>query len=182
MEDIIPIIWQFLSQFWESVIDFSESTTFAVIKFIVFIYIVVVIVDIILLLVQRGIKGDIRATIYGMDMPKDLVLQKSKIEVKWGKIRKRLASDNPSEYKVAIIEADNVLEKLVKELKYGGNNLGEMLENMPENEIEVKSDLMEAHEVRNKIIHDESFSLTKDEAKNTLEKYEKFLRYFLVIG
>ena len=177
----MEVVIYILSQIRNEWVEFSGSTTFAVIKFIIGIYVIILMVNVVLLLFQRGLSGDIRDTVFGMNIPRDLVNKKSKIKVKWDKVRKRLESGNESEYKVAIIEADNILDDLVKGLGYEGESFGERLQNMPDNEIEAKIDLVQAHEVRNKIIHDENFILSKEKAQETMENYENFLRYFMVL-
>lgn len=177
----MEIFLSFLYTLKEELVAFSDSGLFLFLKIIIGVYVLVVFIDIVLMLFQRGLMGDIRDTVFGMNIPKDLIANKSKIDKKWNKIRARMKSDNESEYKVAVIEADNLIDDLVKKLGYPGENLGERMENMPETEIEAKIDLVQAHEVRNRIIHDENFVLDKNKAQETLENYENFLKYFQVL-
>jgi len=177
----MEVFFSTISWVKEEAMVFSDSGLFLFIKIIIGIYVLVIFIDIVLMLFQRGLMGDIRDTIFGMNIPKDLIANKSNIDKKWNKIKVRLKSDNESEYKVAIIEADNLIDGLVKKLGYSGENLGERIENMPETEIEAKIDLVQAHEVRNRIIHDEGFVVDRNKAKETIENYENFLKYFQVL-
>ena len=93
----------------------------------------------------------------------------------------KLKSKNESDYKVAIIEADNIIDDLIARMNYAGENMTERLDNITPGQIENIEDLRKAHDTRNRIIHDESFVLTKKEAEKTLGYYEDFLRFFMVL-
>ncbi|HAI74101.1 MAG TPA: hypothetical protein DCS28_00055 [Candidatus Moranbacteria bacterium] len=159
---------------------FYTSVTFSAIKLFLEIYVIMLIVNIILLLKQRGLGGDMRDTLLGMNIPPELVSKKGKLRAKWEKVQAKLKSNNESDYKVAIIEADNIIDDLIKRMKYAGENFGERLNNITPGQIENIEDLKKAHEIRNRIIHDESFILTKEEAEKTLGYFEEFLKFFMV--
>lgn len=159
-------------------VEFVDSFTFSLIKFFFGIYAVVLFVDIILLLFQRSVLGDIRETFLGMNIPAELVNKKGKLRKKWDGVMARMKSGNESEYKVAVIEADNIIDDLIARMKYPGENFGERLEGINPGQIENIEEIKIAHEVRNRIIHDESFALTKEEAEKVIGYYEEFLRYF----
>jgi hypothetical protein len=160
---------------------FYTSLTFSAIKLFLEIYVIVMLIDIVLLLKQRGLGGDIRDTLVGMNIPPELGNKKNKLRAKWAKVRVKLDSKNESDYKVAIIEADNIIDDLLARMNYKGENMGERLDNITPGQIENIEDLRTAHETRNRIIHDENFVLTKVEAKKTFEYYEDFLKFFMVL-
>jgi len=159
---------------------FFDSGTMMVIKIIIGIYLAVIMIDIILLLFQRGVAEDLRQTVAGMNMPKELVNKKSKLKLQWENILARMQSDNPSEYKVAVIEADRMVEDLIRRLGYKGKNMSEILSEVKPGQIENMEEIRKSHEVRNRIIHDESFVLDRETAKKTLQSYEDFLDSFEV--
>jgi len=107
--------------------------------------------------------------------------KKNKLRAKWAKVKAKLKSKNESDYKVAIIEADKIIDDLIARMNYKGENMGERLDNITPGQIENIEDLKRAHEIRNRIIHDESFVLTKAEAEKTLDYFEDFLRFFMVL-
>jgi hypothetical protein len=82
---------------------------------------------------------------------------------------------------VAIIEADEIIDNLIKRMGYKGENMGERLSGINPGQIENIEDLKKAHETRNRIIHEEDFRLTKDQAEEVMKYYEDFLRYFEVL-
>lgn len=160
---------------------FLSSLTFALIKYFLIIYVLVLLFDLALLIKQRPFGGDLRDTVLGINVPPEMITKKGKLIAKWNKVKARLKSNNQSEYKVAIIEGDNIIDDLITRMGYKGENFGERLDGITPGQIENIEDLRRAHEVRNRIIHDESFILTKEEAQKTIADFEKFLQYFQVI-
>lgn len=177
--------WQifasFLLSLYADLIKFYHSFFFSVVKFLLGIYSIIVFVDIILLLVHRGVSGNLRETLTGMNIPKELTSKKKKTRAMWAKIRQRLESVNEAEYKLAVIEADDIIDELVKGLGYKGDNFGERLDNIPDAQIENIEGMKQAHEMRNRIIHDENLVVTREDADGTLSHYEEFLRSFQVL-
>ena len=125
--------------------------------------------------------GNIRETIVGMNIPRELTTKKNKMRARWDEVVMRLRSANESEYKVAIIEADNIIDDLVRNMGYPGDNMGERMNNIPEGQLESLDELKKAHEIRNRIIHEENFQVSRGYAKEILKKYETFLEEFEVL-
>jgi hypothetical protein len=159
---------------------FYTSLTFSALKLFLEIWVIVVFIDLVLMLKQRGLGGDIRDTLVGMNIPPELAHKKNKLRAKWAKVKIKLKSKNESDHKVAIIEADKIVDDLIARMNYKGENMGERLDNITPGQIENIEDLRYAHGVRNRIIHDESFVLTKEEAEKTFGYFEDFLRFFMV--
>lgn len=155
-----------------------SSAFFSVVKFLIGIYVVVVFADIILLLAQRGIPGDLRDTLIGMNVPAEFVTKKDRLRKRWDKIKEKLKKEEKSSYKVAIIEADALVDDLIKRMGYEGEHMGERLIGINPGQIENIEELKKAHEIRNRIIHEEDFSLKKEQVDEIFGYYENFLRYF----
>jgi len=170
-------IFQALS---EEISVFSHSTTFFVIKFLLGIYVLVLLIDLVLVLIRRGIGSNIRYMKYGTEIPTELAVGSGKLVKKLLKIRKRLDSGRESQYKIAIIEMDDLINELLGKLGYAGENMAERLEKIAPGEIEHKEQLREAHELRNQIIHDGSIRIDENLAKDTIEKFEKFIQHFQI--
>lgn len=171
----------FLSNFSESIVKFYHSGFFAVIKFLLGIYAAVVLVDIILLLAQRGMSGDIKQTLTGMNVPIELTKRQGKLRKKWKKIKDVIKTGDEKAYKIAIIKMDEIIDDLIKRMGYGGENMGERLAAINPGQIENISELQKAHELRNKIIHEENFKLEKEQAEEAIGYYENFLKYYEVL-
>ncbi|MCX6731490.1 MAG: hypothetical protein NTX55_00670 [Candidatus Parcubacteria bacterium] len=96
---------------------------------------------------------------------------------KWDEIQKKIDSENSSDWKMAIIEADSLVDEIIKKIGYKGEDLGERLKNIEPSDFENLQNVWEAHKIRNKIAHEgDAFQITKEEAKETIEKYRKALR------
>jgi len=96
---------------------------------------------------------------------------------KWDEIQKKIDSENSSDWKMAIIEANSLVDEIIKKIGYKGEDLGERLKNIEPSDFENLQNVWEAHKIRNKIAHEaDAFQITKEEAKETLEKYRKALR------
>jgi hypothetical protein len=95
---------------------------------------------------------------------------------KWKKIEKRLESEIEADFKLAVIEADELLNKAMEEIGYQGEDLTEKLEKVTEDVISNLEELKEARKVKEDIIQDPSYRLSKEEAKRVLKVYEKSLR------
>jgi len=159
-----------------------NSAFFSVVKFLLGIYAVVLLADIVLLLIQRGLSGDVRDTKLGMDVPPEMINKKSKLLKKWDKITANITSDNESLWKVAIIEADNIIDDLIRRMGYKqGENMSERLAAINPGQIDNIEELRRAHDVRNRIIHEENFKLDKKQATEIIGYYENFLKYFEVL-
>jgi len=96
----------------------------------------------------------------------------------WIKIWNALSSSNPADWKVAILEADNLLEMMVTRMGYRGDGLGEKLKAIEPSDFNTLNDAWEAHKIRNKIAHQSNYDLTFKEAQLAIASYEKVFREF----
>jgi len=89
-------------------------------------------------------------------------------------IQQHIMSNNPNDWKLAIIEADIELEKAMEAAGYRGNTLGEMLKDARAGSLKTINDAWDAHLVRNKIAHQGAdFILTKKIAQDTITQYKR---------
>jgi hypothetical protein len=90
-----------------------------------------------------------------------------------------LDSLNPNDWKLAIIEADIILDDILKQHGYVGNSLGERLKSISPQQFGSLQDAWEAHKVRNRIAHDGAdFVLTKRLAEETINRYRRVFAEF----
>lgn len=98
-------------------------------------------------------------------------------KTRWQEIKKMLDSENASDWKMAIVSADSLVNDLLGNIGYEGEGLDERLKAIEPNDFDNLRNVWEAHQTRNKIASQwETYELKKEEAQNTLEKYEKALR------
>lgn len=99
----------------------------------------------------------------------------------WERVVRRLEGPGEAEYKLAILEADEMLDELLKRIGYRGETLGEKLTGLSTTSLPNLAEALEVHQVRNNIIHDPDYRLTLEEAKRVLEVYERAFRHLEVI-
>jgi len=98
-----------------------------------------------------------------------------KMEKQWTKVKARLQAGTESEHKLAVIEADSILDDILKRMGYGGASLGERLEKITSATLSNISSVEEAHKIRNNIVHDPDYRLSLNEVKDVIEIFEKAL-------
>jgi uncharacterized protein YutE (UPF0331/DUF86 family) len=150
---------------------FIKSPFFFSLKLILAIYTTILFANIIILLIYRGI-GDVRTTFRGMKYP---MVSAKGMRKRWNKLMEKMDSNEQSKYKLAIIEADSMIDKLVNATGLPGNDLIEKLNTLKPAQMEEAEKLKEYHKIRNQIIHDPSFEVSKETAMEILKFYEKFM-------
>lgn len=93
----------------------------------------------------------------------------------WKEIKKRLDTGLESEAKLAIIEANSLLNEVLKNMGYPGESLGERLDKLTTDVLSNLEEVREAHKIHSDIIHDPTYRLNLDEAKRAISIYEKAL-------
>lgn len=84
-----------------------------------------------------------------------------------------IASENPNDWKLAIIEADIILDQTLKNAGYAGNTLGERLKSINPSSLKSLDAAWQAHRVRNQIAHEGAdFVLTRRIAEETIKQYK----------
>lgn len=99
---------------------------------------------------------------------------------RWEQIETLVASQNPGDWKMAILEADIMLDRLVTHLyPTAGDNLGERMKTIEPSDFLTLDKAWEAHKVRNMIAHEGAdFILTQREARRVIGLFEDVFREF----
>jgi hypothetical protein len=96
--------------------------------------------------------------------------------MQWNRISKRLETGEESEYRLAVIEAETLLDKALAKLGYKGDNFIQKLEQLDKTILPNIKDVYKAHEIRNSIVHNPDYKLTLDKTKEVLAIYERAAR------
>jgi hypothetical protein len=98
---------------------------------------------------------------------------------RWIKTLGYLFSQHASDWKLAIIEADSMLESLMGDLGFKGETLGDKLKSATQENFRGLSSAWEAHTIRNRIAHEGlSYEIPQREAKRVVAIYEQIFREF----
>ncbi len=101
------------------------------------------------------------------------------VQKRWERVQTHLHSDRESDWRLAVLEADVLLDEMVTHMGYHGDSLGEKLKAIEKSDFLSLDGVWEAHGVRNKIAHEgASFALTEREAKRILKLYEDAFKEF----
>ncbi|HPN55002.1 MAG TPA: hypothetical protein PLB52_03700 [Candidatus Moranbacteria bacterium] len=167
-QNFIVSLPEFFANFYNSQFMFFVKVFFGI-------YLIVIFIDIVLLIILHDVPEKIRVGLRGMDVP---LVTKSKMQKRWDKIKERLKTKNVSQYKVAIIEADAVADEILGGIGYKGANMTEKLEQIEPAHIDDHLEALKgAHQIRNRIVHEENFEIDERLAKAVIGVYENFLKY-----
>ena len=98
----------------------------------------------------------------------------------WKTIKKRLETKNETQIKIALEEADKILDEVLKAGAYPGEDLEERLSHLTSEKITNSQELLEAHKIAARA-KEEDFKITFEEAVNVLKVYQQSFREFGLI-
>lgn len=101
---------------------------------------------------------------------------------KWEHIVELINSNNASDWRLAVIEADVMLEDVMRRAGYHGDTLGDMLKSVERSDMPSIDSAWKAHKVRNAIAHEgQDYPFNEREAKQAIAHFEEVFREFKVI-
>lgn len=101
---------------------------------------------------------------------------------KWEKILNHIESTNENDWKLAIIEADIMLDNLLDKLNLPGDTIGDKLKSVEKSDFLTINNAWEAHKIRNQIAHEGSdFALNQREVKRVVDLYKSVFEEFQII-
>lgn len=124
-----------------------------------------------------------RERVYGQpsfaeEVKEGLEIEPPKQNGDWEKIIKLIDSDNPNDWKLAIIEADKMLEVVVNTFDVPGENIGDKLKNIEKGDFLSLNEAWQAHKVRNQIAHEHNFHLSQRDARVAIDNFAKVFKEF----
>lgn len=100
----------------------------------------------------------------------------------WESLQAHTESVNPNDWKLAIIEADIMLDEALKRKGFAGTSLGERLKGITSQTLQTIDEAWTAHKVRNQIAHGSAdFVLTQKITRDTIARYRRVLEELQVI-
>lgn len=127
-----------------------------------------------------------KAKLYPSNMPTHFSGEnepfKNPVTDKWNKIVALSESQNPSDWRLCIIEADIMLDDLLYQLHLPGDTMGEKLKAVEKSDFLTIDYAWEAHKARNMIAHEgNDFLLNQREARRIISLYEAVFKEFSLI-
>ncbi len=107
-----------------------------------------------------------RQIVYGFD----------RINKKWQTIQNRLRKNDEANLKLAIIEADNIFDGILKQMGLPGVDMGERLRQFEPHELKSVNLVWEAHRLRNAIVQEPAVQISQEQAEQAVQNYEAALK------
>lgn len=106
-------------------------------------------------------------------------LSPEKIKEHWAEIEKN-AEHGIMGAKLAVIEADKLLDNVMRSLVIPGETMGERLKSAQYRYPKIRQ-VWPAHKLRNQLVHDSAFQLTLSQARRALKDFHDALRTLHVL-
>ena len=124
-----------------------------------------------------NIRKEENDSIYGSSAEAGLPIVHKK-NPRWERIMDLVNTETSSEWKVAVIEADKLLEEMINYLPIQGENLGDKMKKIDRSDFLTLDDAWEAHKVRNRIAHEHGYEISQHEARRVIGLFKKVFDEF----
>lgn len=189
---ILQSVWDYVRSFFGFGSSLTDTTTYAdVLQLIAGVLEVLAVIGILisLAMLYGWLYAAVRLKKYGDESDAALAneekrwheraLGKQKQNPRRVDIATHSASDNPNDWRIAIVEADILLEEILEKRGFVGATIGEKLRGASIESFRTLNDAWEAHKVRNKIAHEGGgFELTDRIARQAITQYERVFEEF----
>ncbi len=110
-------------------------------------------------------------TVAARDLPKS--------QLRWNRVREQAGSDSEQSHRLAILEADIMLNELLDVLGYKGETMADKMRGVDRINFNTIDLAWEAHKIRNKIAHQGAIhSISAREARRVVALYERVFKEF----
>ncbi len=101
---------------------------------------------------------------------------------KWNDVERHMSTMNPSDWRIAIIEADILLYEMLDQMGYDGPTVADKLKLIESSDFSTLDLAWRAHKIRNVIAHEgASYALSYEQAKEAIDMYRKVFAEFYFI-
>lgn len=101
---------------------------------------------------------------------------KEEVKTRWEHVRGLANSDNPSDWNMAVLRADALLDEILQRLGYEGESMVDRLKVIDPNQMPSSERVWSAHRLRNVIVHGPTEDHTRETIVSALRAYEQALK------
>lgn len=101
---------------------------------------------------------------------------KRQLNKSWQKILLRLNKNDEANLRLVLIEADNLFDDLLKQMRLPGESMADRLKYIDSSKISNIDEIWQAHKLRNQIVHNSEYPITRNEIEFGVKAYEKALK------
>ncbi len=123
------------------------------------------------IVIQRLISSMRRPELHGMS--------REKVLATWAEIEKN-ANHGLMGAKLAVIEADKLVDGVMKSMLIPGETMGERLKAAQYSYPDIRK-VWQAHKLRNQLVHDSTFEITHGQAKRALKDFHAALKTLRIL-
>jgi len=152
---------------------FNLAFGFEILAGVITLILLVIFIWILLKIIKSNKKAEKpreRETLVSLD------IARNQIKENWSEITRRSESPSEAEWKLAIIEADKLMDFALEKFGFMGETMGDKLKSVSKNQIKSLNSLWDAHKLRNLLVHNTQFKIKQSEVIYAVEQYKKALR------
>lgn len=156
----------------------DQFVWFRMFKFVLALYLLIMTAATALMIYQLIKKAYFTVIATGQDFKP---IEKGSYLQPWKEVVGRVRSGNPNDWKIAVIEATEMINRIFTQFQYPGDTLGQKLEQMNDQQVPNLNELKEVVKMRNQIVQDPAYQPTQEEATAAVESVGKTLQFFWAI-
>lgn len=120
---------------------------------------------------ERARFAKIAAPVAAQDVPRT--------QLRWNRILEQIASEDEQQWRLAILEADIMLNDLIDSLGYKGETMADKMKQIDVSTFNTIDYAWEAHKIRNRVAHEGTAHVLNDrEARRVIKMYERVFKEF----
>lgn len=147
-----------------------------IVKVIAFAAIVLLTAGIVILIIKMNIFASKTGALRGLIRPVSGA-KKGKYLKEMERIKERLRRATEADDRLAVIEADRLLDHALRDIGYAGKSLAERLEHLKPWQLANLQDIWDAHKLRNRIVHEPGSRLPHYDAETAVKIIETALKH-----
>lgn len=166
---------QLLAQLLNDVTEYDFGTLISELRlfFTVISFILAGILAYIIYLLRAVIKQDLQLIGGEINPPTEPT---TPYDARWQEIKRHLNSVNQAEWKFAVVEADKLVDDVLKASGLPGESMGDRLISIEPGQMKNLDKLWRAHKIRNLLVHDTNFELRRSTALEAIEGFGAAIR------
>ncbi|MBM3257208.1 MAG: hypothetical protein FJY98_02670 [Candidatus Liptonbacteria bacterium] len=100
---------------------------------------------------------------------------------RWEAVMRRFDLNSPEAMRFSILEADILVDAILKDSGLEGENLADRLAKVTPESIQSLNQLWKSHRLRNKLAETSEYELSAEEAQSAIQGYEAFLKEIKIL-
>ncbi|MDD4607134.1 MAG: hypothetical protein PHS07_02225 [Patescibacteria group bacterium] len=107
-------------------------------------------------------------------------LDKNDIQRQWREIDKKIQSNQMSDLKIAVIEADKLFDQVLQDMHFTGGSFQQRL-SLACKKYQFLGKLYAAHRFRNQLVHEANFNINSYQARQAVDQFRSGLKKLKIL-